>query len=226
MRIQSIPAVYAFKEGRPVDGFVGALPESQVKQFVQRLGGARGRAVADRTGDDHGQGSRASGRPCQRRGALFADPATRDGKPRGARRAGARADRARRTRQGAASCSASAARRSPSTPRSRRRTRHSNWPSRRRRRKARSARCAPGSQQNPDDHEARFELATALFGAGERESGDRRAVDPVQARPRPGTNRRRGASWSSSSRSWAPTDPLTLSARRRLSSLDVLVRGR
>src|SRR6476659_264287 len=39
MRIQSIPAVYAFKDGRPVDGFVGALPESQVKQFVQRPGG-------------------------------------------------------------------------------------------------------------------------------------------------------------------------------------------
>jgi putative thioredoxin len=43
MRIQSIPAVYAFKDGRPVDGFVGALPESQVKQFVGRLaGGAAG----------------------------------------------------------------------------------------------------------------------------------------------------------------------------------------
>ncbi|WP_374446807.1 thioredoxin [Stella sp.] len=37
MRIQSIPAVYAFKDGRPVDGFVGALPESQLKQFVQKL---------------------------------------------------------------------------------------------------------------------------------------------------------------------------------------------
>jgi putative thioredoxin len=41
MRIQSIPAVYAFKDGRPVDGFVGAQPESQVKQFVQRLGGGK-----------------------------------------------------------------------------------------------------------------------------------------------------------------------------------------
>jgi putative thioredoxin len=42
MRIQSIPAVYAFKGGRPVDGFVGALPESQIKQFVGKLaaGGA------------------------------------------------------------------------------------------------------------------------------------------------------------------------------------------
>jgi putative thioredoxin len=42
MRIQSIPAVYAFKDGRPVDGFVGALPDSQVKQFVGRLAGGAG----------------------------------------------------------------------------------------------------------------------------------------------------------------------------------------
>ncbi len=39
MRIQSIPAVYAFVNGQPVDGFMGALPESQIKQFVDRLGG-------------------------------------------------------------------------------------------------------------------------------------------------------------------------------------------
>jgi len=37
MRIQSIPAVYAFKDGRPVDGFAGALPDSQVRQFVEGL---------------------------------------------------------------------------------------------------------------------------------------------------------------------------------------------
>jgi len=37
MRIQSIPAVYAFFGGRPVDGFVGAQPESQLKSFVDRL---------------------------------------------------------------------------------------------------------------------------------------------------------------------------------------------
>ena len=39
MRIQSIPAVYAFVNGQPVDGFMGALPESQLKQFVDKLGG-------------------------------------------------------------------------------------------------------------------------------------------------------------------------------------------
>ena len=37
LQVQSIPAVYAFKDGKPVDGFVGALPESQVKEFIQRL---------------------------------------------------------------------------------------------------------------------------------------------------------------------------------------------
>ncbi|MFN3512499.1 MAG: tetratricopeptide repeat protein [Phenylobacterium sp.] len=37
LRVQSIPAVFAFVGGRPVDGFMGALPESQVKQFVDRL---------------------------------------------------------------------------------------------------------------------------------------------------------------------------------------------
>jgi putative thioredoxin len=42
MRIQSIPAVYAFKDGRPVDGFVGALPDSQVKQFIGKLAAAAG----------------------------------------------------------------------------------------------------------------------------------------------------------------------------------------
>ncbi len=46
MRIQSIPAVYAFKGGRPVDGFVGALPESQVKAFIKRLAGAGGASAA------------------------------------------------------------------------------------------------------------------------------------------------------------------------------------
>ena len=37
LRVQSIPAVYAFYQGRPVDGFQGALPESQLKEFVKKL---------------------------------------------------------------------------------------------------------------------------------------------------------------------------------------------
>jgi putative thioredoxin len=37
MRIQSIPAVFAFADGQPVDGFMGALPESELKSFVDKL---------------------------------------------------------------------------------------------------------------------------------------------------------------------------------------------
>lgn len=37
MRVQSIPTVYAFKDGRPLDGFMGAQSESQVRAFVERL---------------------------------------------------------------------------------------------------------------------------------------------------------------------------------------------
>ncbi len=38
--IQSIPAVIAFKDGQPFDGFMGAQPESQIKAFVDKVAGA------------------------------------------------------------------------------------------------------------------------------------------------------------------------------------------
>lgn len=44
LRIQSIPAVYAFSKGQPVDGFVGALPDSQLKKFIEQV---VGEAVGD-----------------------------------------------------------------------------------------------------------------------------------------------------------------------------------
>lgn len=37
MGVQSIPAVFAFQDGKPVDGFMGALPESRVNAFIARL---------------------------------------------------------------------------------------------------------------------------------------------------------------------------------------------
>lgn len=42
LRIQSIPTVYAFFEGKPVDGFQGAIPASEVKAFVQKLANMAG----------------------------------------------------------------------------------------------------------------------------------------------------------------------------------------
>lgn len=46
LRVQSIPTVYAFHNGQPVDGFQGAVPESQIKEFVKKL--------TDLSGDDGG----------------------------------------------------------------------------------------------------------------------------------------------------------------------------
>ena len=49
LRIQSIPTVYAFFDGKPVDGFQGALPGSEIKAFIDRvsaLGGDGGLAEA------------------------------------------------------------------------------------------------------------------------------------------------------------------------------------
>ena len=47
LQVQSIPTVYAFFQGRPVDGFQGALPPSQVNEFVQKIA-----ALAGEGGDD------------------------------------------------------------------------------------------------------------------------------------------------------------------------------
>lgn len=42
--IQSIPAVIAFKDGQPVDGFMGAVPESQINEFIAKIAGKDGKA--------------------------------------------------------------------------------------------------------------------------------------------------------------------------------------
>lgn len=42
LRVQSIPTVYAFVDGKPVDGFQGAVPESQLKAFIEKLSGGPG----------------------------------------------------------------------------------------------------------------------------------------------------------------------------------------
>ena len=44
MRIQSIPAVFAFVNGQPADGFMGALPESELRAFLKKLAGDGGMA--------------------------------------------------------------------------------------------------------------------------------------------------------------------------------------
>ncbi len=216
MRIQSIPAVYAFSQGRPVDGFVGALPESQVKQFVQRLGGAPGpspveEALAMAKEALHG-GDAKSARALYQQivqhdpgnvealaGLVRATIAQGDLK-------GARQVLDRIPKDQASHAEVAAARSALELAE-----------------QAQTAMAGAGKLRarlaaNPDDHEARFELATALFGAGDRAA----AIDELLALFR------RDREWNEQAARKqlikffevrGATDPLTVSGRRRLSSI-------
>ncbi len=217
MRIQSIPAVYAFKDGRPVDGFVGAQPESQVKQFVQRLGGAaagpspieQAMAMAKEAVQTGDHASAA---------ALYSQILQQDKENPEALAGLARALIGR-------SELAKALQVLDGAPKEL--EKHAEIAAARSALElAEQAQKAMGSvgklrarlEENPDDHEARFDLATALFGAGEREA----AIDELL------TLFRRDRNWDEQAARrqlvkffevMGATDPLTLSARRRLSSL-------
>jgi putative thioredoxin len=72
--------------------------------------------------------------------------------------------------------------------------------------------------KDANDHEARFELGTALFGAGEREAG----IDELLTLYRKDRNWNEEAARKQLVKFFevmGPTDPLTLSSRRKLSSL-------
>ena len=217
MRIQSIPAVYAFKDGRPVDGFVGAQPESQVRQFVQRVGGGKGgpSPIEEATTmakealqqGDHGTAAAIFSQILQREPT---NPEAQAGLAR-ALIAGGDLRKARQTldrvaKEHMAHAEIAAARAALDLAE-----------------QAKTAMASAGKLRarlaaNPDDHEARFELATALFGSGERET----AIDELL------TLYKRDREWNDQAARkqlvkffeiMGGTDPLTLSARRRLSAL-------
>jgi putative thioredoxin len=217
MRIQSIPAVYAFKDGRPVDGFVGAVPESQIKQFVQRLGGGAGgpspieealaMAKEAAQGGDHGTAANLYTQVLQH------DPQNVDAFAGLARAQVARGelDAARQTfakvpKESATNSEIAAAQSALDLAEQGQKAMGS------------AAALRQRITQNADDHEARLELATALFGAGQREE----AVDELLAlfkRDREWNEQAARKQLVKFFEAMGPTDPLTLSARRRLSSL-------
>jgi putative thioredoxin len=216
MRIQSIPAVYAFKDGRPVDGFVGALPESQVKAFVQRLGAAVGPSPVDEAlamAKDALQSGDAASAAALYSQVVQHEPDNADALGGLARALVARGDlaKARQTldrvaREQHSHAEVAAARSALELAEQAQKAMGSTGKLR--------ARLAA----DPGDHEARLELATALFGAGEREA----AIDELL------TLFKRDREWNEQAarkqlvkffEAMGPTDPLTVSSRRRLSSL-------
>ncbi len=218
-RVQSIPAVHAVVDGRPVDGFVGAVPESQIKSFIERLVGEIGptpveqaleRAAAALESGDTGVAS-----------ALFAqvlnhEPDNPDaiaglarchieaGESAEARALLDRLDDAQADHPaitGARSALAIAEQVAASAGSSDDRA-------------TLEARLAADA----DDHQARFDLAMVHYSANEREASVDQLLEIV----------RRDAEWNEAAarsqlltlfEAFGQTDPVTIAARRRLSSI-------
>lgn len=90
--VQGIPAVHAFKDGRPVASFVGAQPEATVRAFLRTLGPSPAEAIVAEGAEAEERGALAEARDAYQR-ALSADPSHQ-----GAARALARVELALRAR--------------------------------------------------------------------------------------------------------------------------------
>ena len=218
LRIQSIPTVYAFKQGQPVDGFMGAIPESQLRQFIEGLAGPLPPGAAEEAADLLTGAEEALAKHDLARAAqLFGQVLQEDpGNPKavaGLARCYLESgdlDRARKTLQlvrpdGASDENYRAAEAELSL-------------------KERAAAAGDAGQlgariaANPADLAARFDLALVLDGKGAREEAIDQLLEII----------RRDRKWNDDAArkhlltlfdAMGPADPRTLAGRRRLSSI-------
>ncbi|AIB12829.1 thioredoxin [Azospirillum argentinense] len=223
LRVQSIPAVYAFFQGRPVDGFMGALPESQVKAFVEKLlklAGAAGGGEGDILEEALAQAKEAlEAGDTQTASEIYgeilqADPENLNAVAyAGLVRCLIVNDELARAKQMLDKVPEQIAKdKEIAAVRSALEVAEQ------------AANAGPIPEltekvaRNEDDHEARFDLALALFAAGKREAAVDELLELV----------RRDRAWNDEAarkqlvkffEAFGPTDPLTVQSRRRLSSI-------
>lgn len=216
LRVQSIPTVYAFFQGRPVDAFQGAIPQSQIRQFVEKL-------VA-LGGDDGGLGAALEAAE-----AMLAEGAALDAaetfaailgeepeNPQawgGLVRAHLAADDVASAEEALAQVPAPAATAAPVE------AARAQLALARQAEKAGPLADLEGRvAADPADHQARFDYATALHAAGRVEEAIDQLLDSF----------RRDRDWNEGAAkaqlltifdALPPTDPLVQKGRRRLSSL-------
>ncbi|WP_084798462.1 thioredoxin [Pleomorphomonas koreensis] len=213
--IQSIPAVIAFVKGRAVDGFMGAQPESQVRQFIERVAGPMGPTETE-TLIAAGQEALAAGTPEAAADAFLAVldrepdslPAiaglvralTAAGQLEDARTVLGRVPdlKANDTAIAGARAELELAERAASV--------------------GDTEALARQVAADPADHQARFDLAEALAVKGDRQAAVDHLVEIV----------RRERGWNDEAarkqlvklfEAWGMTDPSTLYGRRKLSSV-------
>jgi len=216
LRIQSIPTVYAFKNGQPVDGFMGAVPESQLRAFVAQLtGGEAGASHADEVlaaadeafaAGDLGNAAQGYGHVLQEepghpravaglaRCYLQSGDLERARSTLGLVRPDGAADEAIRTVEAELKLREQAAQAGDSAP------------------------LLAKLAADPNDHQARFDLALALDAKGDRDGAIEQLLELI----------RRDRKWNDDGarkhlvtlfEAMGPTDPRTIAARRKLSSL-------
>jgi putative thioredoxin len=213
--IQSIPAVFAFVNGQPVDGFLGALPESQVTAFIERV-------TKDRIGGEEKDLLKAADEVLAQGDAagaadLYAQVLAEDSGNVAALAGLARSyvatgaiDQAKQT----LALVPDAKRNDPAVAAARAALEVTE--------QAKSVGPIAELEQkvaaNPLDHQARFDLAVALNGKGNRQE----AVDHLLAIVK------RDRKWNDDGarkqlvqffEAWGPTDEATVDGRKRLSSV-------
>ncbi len=216
LRIQSIPTVFAFADGQPVDGFVGAQPESRVRALVERLaGGAVGPSPIDQALEQAKEMLEAGehGAAAQLYAQVLKHEATNPKALAGLARcylATGDFERAEQTlalvpAEHASAPEVTAARAALDLARA----------------SSEAGEVEPLRQAvaaDPNDHQARHDLALALFAAGQREA----AVDElleIIGRDRAWNDEAARKELLKLFDAMGPADPVTIAARRRLSSL-------
>lgn len=220
MRVQSVPAVFAFFQGQPVDGFMGALPESQLKAWLDKLLKATG-AAAPGAGLDtalkQAEEFLASGDAATAQ-SIYAD--ILDMEPTHAV-AYAGVLRCLMAQGNATQARALLAQAPEAMAKDK-----AFAPIRTALELADQAQAAAGSldamqaklQKDPNDHQARFDLAMAHYAAGQNEEAVEALLDIV----------RRNRAWNEEAarkqlvklfEAFGPTHPLTIASRKRLSSI-------
>jgi putative thioredoxin len=213
--IQSIPAVIAFKNGQPLDGFMGALPESQVTAFIERVAGPAGANDGDRAMEAAAAMLDAKDYPGAAglyTAVLQADPdnlAALAGLVRCyiglgelTQARGLLAGLSPAQEKDSAISSARAALEAAAQAE----------------KLGQPADFARRLESNPDDHQTRFDLALALNARGDRAGAADQLIEII----------RRDRTWNEEAarkqllqffEAWGPKDPAAVKGRQRLSSL-------
>ena len=214
--IQSIPAVIAFDRGQPVDGFVGALPDSQIRGFIERIVGplAGGAAALITEAEEAAAKGDSEGAAAIYAEILADDPVETKAIGGLARLqvAAGQVDQARALLETAPA--PAPGKEDPAIT--------AAWAALRLAEQASNVgELAPLEQAvaaNPNDHQARYDLALALSAKDDREATADQLLEII----------RRDRAWNEQAarkqllqlfEAWGLMDPATIAARRKLSAI-------